>query len=54
MPEPDSVSKDPVSLTEKELALFKGLRADQYADKRLEQERLPMEYVALSIGAWVV
>ncbi|MGY0645552.1 MAG: Wadjet anti-phage system protein JetD domain-containing protein, partial [Paraglaciecola chathamensis] len=47
--EPDSVSKDPVALTEKELALFKGLRADQYADKRLEQERLPMEYVAQSI-----
>lgn len=54
VPEPDSVSKDPVSLTEKELALFKGLRADQYADKRLEQERLPMEYVAQHIDAWVV
>ncbi len=54
VPEPDSVSKDPVSLTETELALFKGLRADQYADKRLEQERLPMEYVAQHIDAWVV
>lgn len=52
--EPDSVSKDPVALTETELALFKGLRADQYADKRLEQERLPMEYVAQHIDAWVV
>lgn len=54
VPEPDSVSKDPVALTEIELALFKGLRADQYADKRLEQERLPMEYVAQHIDAWVV
>ena len=54
VPEPDSVSKDPVALTETELALFKGLRADQYADKRLEQERLPMEYVAQHIDAWVV
>jgi hypothetical protein len=54
VPEPDSVSKDPVALTETELALFKGLRADQYADKRLEQERLPMEYVAHHIDAWVV
>lgn len=54
VPEPDSVSKDPVSLTEKELALFKGLRAAQYADKRLEQERLPMEYVAQHIDAWVL
>lgn len=53
VPEPDSVSKDPVALTEKELALFKALRADQYADKRLEQERLPMEYVAQNIDAWV-
>ena len=54
VPEPDSVSKDPVALTETELALFKGLRADRYVDKRLEQERLPMEYVAQHIDAWVV
>lgn len=53
VPEPDSVSKDPVSLTEKELALFKGLRADQYADKRLEQERLPMEYVEKELLNWL-
>ncbi|GEM_PF-211906 len=54
VPEPDSVSKDPVALTEAELALFKGLRAAQYADKRLEQERLPIEYVAQHIDAWTV
>ncbi len=54
VPEPDSISKDPVALTEEELALFKGLRADHYADKRLEQERLPMEYVAQNIDAWIV
>lgn len=54
VPEPDSVSKDPIALTEKELALFKGLRANQYANKRLEQERLPMDYVAQHIDAWIV
>jgi len=54
VPEPDSVSRDPVALTEEELALFNGLRADQYAAKRLEQERLPMEYVAQNIHAWIV
>lgn len=54
VPEPDSVSKDPVALTKTELALFKVLRSDQYADKRLEQERLPMEYVAQNIDAWII
>lgn len=54
VPEPDSVFKDPVSLTEKELTLFKGLRADHYADRRLEQERLPMEYIEKYIDAWIV
>ncbi|PIE20725.1 MAG: hypothetical protein CSA61_00755 [Neptuniibacter caesariensis] len=54
VPEPDSVSKDPVALTETELVLFKGLRADHYAGRRLEQERLPMEYIAQHIDAWVV
>ncbi len=52
--EPDSVSKGPVALTDKELALFKGLRADHYADRRLEQERLPIEYVVKNIEVWIV
>ncbi len=54
VPEPDSVSKDPIALTDKELALFKNLRTDRYADRRLEQERLPMEYVAQNIEEWLV
>ena len=54
VPEPDSVSKDPIALTDKELALFKSLRADHYVDRRLEQERLPMEYVAQNIEEWLV
>lgn len=54
VPEPDSISKDPVALTEDELVLFKDLRAGHYTDKRLEQERLPMEYVAQNIDAWIV
>ena len=53
VPEPDSVSKDPIALTDKELALFKSLRADRYVDRRLEQERLPMEYVAQNIEEWL-
>ncbi|MCG8609256.1 MAG: DUF2220 family protein [Pseudomonadales bacterium] len=49
----DSVSKDPVALTEKELALFKGLRAGKYANNRLEQERLSMDYIFESIKKWL-
>ncbi|PID43347.1 MAG: hypothetical protein CSA52_02250 [Gammaproteobacteria bacterium] len=53
VPEPDPVSREPVALTEKELALYKDLRADRYVGKRLEQERLPMEYVVQNIDAWL-
>lgn len=53
VPEPDSVSKDPIALTDKELVLFKSLRADRYVDRRLEQERLPMEYVVQNIEEWL-
>ncbi len=54
VPEPNSVSREPVALTEQELALFKRLRAADYADKRLEQERLPKEYIEQNISAWIV
>ena len=53
VPEPDSVSKDPIALADKELVLFKSLRGDRYIDRRLEQERLPMEYVAQNIEEWL-
>ena len=51
--EPDSVSKDCVALTNIELALFKRLRSDHYANTRLEQERLPMDYVMKNIASWI-
>jgi hypothetical protein len=51
--EPDSVFKEPIALTEEELDLFKGLRSEQYANTRLEQERLPMDYVTKVIESWI-
>ncbi|HED39143.1 MAG TPA: DUF3322 and DUF2220 domain-containing protein [Chromatiales bacterium] len=51
--EPDSVFKEPIALTEEELALFKGLRSEQFANMRLEQERLPMDYVTKVIQSWI-
>jgi hypothetical protein len=51
--EPDSVFKEPIALTEEELDLFKGLRSEQYANTRLEQERLPMDYVTKIIESWI-
>jgi hypothetical protein len=51
--EPDSVSKTPVALTEDELVLFNVLRAKKYKNTRLEQERLPMDYVKNAISAWL-
>ncbi len=50
--EPDSVLKDPVALTNIELVLFKRLRSDHYTNRRLEQERLPMDYVIDNIASW--
>ncbi|WP_250657086.1 Wadjet anti-phage system protein JetD domain-containing protein [Alkalimarinus coralli] len=50
---PDSVAKTPVALTDKELILFNGLRADHYANKRLEQERIPVDYVLESLRLWL-
>ena len=53
VPEPSSVFKNQVALTEKELALFKGLRNNFYLNKRLEQERLPLNYVRKVICEWI-
>ena len=52
--EPESVTKDPVAMTDIELALFKKLRSNFYANKRLEQERLPIEHVMKNIESWIV
>ena len=51
--EPNSVSKVPIALTEEELSLFKKLRAKHYANTRLEQERLPMDYVIKQLKSWL-
>lgn len=51
--ESDSVSRDPIALTDNELALFKRLRSGYFANKRLEQERLPLEYVTQHIHDWI-
>ena len=53
VPEPDSGCKPPMALTAAELALWHDLRAERYANSRLEQERLPMEYVAHHLAAWL-
>ena len=54
VPEPDSVSKEPIFLTEKELLLFKRLRSRHYVGTRLEQERLPLDYVIKSITDFII
>lgn len=51
--EPDSVSKNPVALTETELLLFKQLRSRHYVGTRLEQERLPLDYVIKNITNFI-
>ncbi|WP_368873635.1 Wadjet anti-phage system protein JetD domain-containing protein [Shewanella algae] len=44
--------KDPVGLTVAELALFRALRNGDYVYKRLEQERLPLDYVHKILRLW--
>ncbi|MBO2609917.1 Wadjet anti-phage system protein JetD domain-containing protein [Shewanella algae] len=44
--------KDPVGLTVAELALFRALRNGDYVHKRLEQERLPLDYVHKILRLW--
>lgn len=51
--EPDSVSKAPIALTEQELVLFNALQTKKYQNSRLEQERLPLDYVEKAISAWL-
>lgn len=51
--EPDSIHHDPTHLTKAELTLFKDLRQGKYGDKRLEQERLPNEYIEQAIKEWL-
>lgn len=51
--EPESVSKDPEYLQYDELLLFKKIRSGKFNNQRLEQERLPLDYVRQEVMAWV-
>ena len=51
--EPESVIREPVALTESELMLFRMLRNGDYGSARLEQERLPVDYVHRKLMLWI-
>ena len=50
--EPESVARDPVALTDCELTLFRMLRNGDYGGARLEQERLPMDFIYEKVRMW--
>ncbi len=49
----DPFDKEPIALNQEELKLFRELRSKKYLRTRLEQERLPVDYVKKIISAWV-
>lgn len=51
--EPESVIREPVALTDSELMLFRMLRNGDYGSARLEQERLPVDYVHRKLMLWI-
>ena len=50
--EPNSVAQAPIALTETELTLFNRLRSGHYHGSRLEQERLPLNYVMSELARY--
>lgn len=50
--EPDSVAREPFALNDRELMLFRMLRNGHYGSMRLEQERLPMDFVHEKVRVW--
>lgn len=50
--EPESIIREPVALTEHELMFFRMLRNGDYGSARLEQERLPMDFVYEKVRVW--
>jgi hypothetical protein len=50
--EPESVTREPVALNDHELMLFSMLRNGDFGRTRLEQERLPMDYVYEKVRLW--
>ncbi len=51
--EPESVTREPVELTDRELILFRMLRNGTFGWTRLEQERLPIDFVYEKLRLWV-
>lgn len=50
--EPESVAREPVALTDRELILFRMLRNGDFGCARLEQERLPIDFVYEKLRLW--
>lgn len=50
--EPESVAREPVALTDCELILFRMLRNGDFGCARLEQERLPIDFVYEKVRLW--
>lgn len=50
--EPESVTREPVALTDRELILFRMLRNGTFGCTRLEQERLPIDFVYEKLRLW--
>lgn len=50
--EPESVAREPVALTDRELTLFRMLRNGDFGCTRLEQERLPIDFVYEKLRLW--
>ena len=53
VPEPDSPTGEPPALTPEELHLFRQLRAGEFGHARLEQERIPGDYVQGAVDGWL-
>lgn len=50
--EPESVTREPVALTDRELIFFRMLRNGTFGCTRLEQERLPIDFVYEKLRLW--
>ncbi len=53
VPEPDSVISTPLALSCEEQKLFNRLRAGQFNNARLEQERISADYVQSALTSWL-
>lgn len=51
--EPTPVETCPINLTDSENDIYYGLKTKQFKSSRLEQERLPPDYILLKIREWL-